>query len=182
MGLLDINLEPTHTPISIAYMHNKGWTTTRLYGDQTPMAYLCMTCWKLSKVVKLQDRVSEETINADLSIQYKSGGTKRLYLDLHLFSQEYYKTCMNVTDKPLEYWYDEARFFQHQVQRVLDELQPMLNEPIETTERLELITDGLYAMLAQSNISIQRIEDDRAAARNSPNYKLNGLDDYSCWV
>ena len=179
MGLLDINLEQTNTPISPAYMHNKGWFTTRLY--QMPIAYLCMTCWKLSKVVKLQDGVSEETINADLSLQYKIGvhSTQRLYLDLHLSSQEYYKACMNVNNidhNPLEHWQDEARFFEYQVQRVFDELQPMLNEPIKTTERLELITDGLYAMLAQSNISIKRIEDDRAAVRQSSNYKLNGLD------
>ena len=176
MGLLDINLEQTNTPISPAYMHNKGWFTTRLY--QTPIAYLCMTCWELSKVVKLQDGVSEETINADLSLQCNIGahGTQRLYLDLHLFSQEYYKGGMNQIGNPLEYWQDEVRFFEYQVQRVLDELQPMLNEPIKTTERLELITDGLYAMLAQSNISIHRIEDDRSATRQSPNYKLNGLD------
>lgn len=147
---------------------------TRLY--QMPIAYLCMTCWKLSKVVKLQDGVSEETINADLSLQYKIGGTQRLYVDLHLFSQEYYKAGMNPIGNPLEFWQDEVRFFEYQVQRALDELQPMLNEPIKTTERLELITDGLYAMLAQSNISIQRMEDDRAATRQSPNYKLNGLD------
>lgn len=175
MGLLDINLDPTNTPIDVSYMHNKGWyTTTRLY--QMPIAYLCMTCWKLSKVVKLQDGVSVEVINADLSLQYKIGGSERLYLDLHLFSQEYYKGGMNQIGNPLEYWMDEVRFFEYQVQRVLDELRPMLNEPIKTTERLELITAGLYAMLTQSNISIHRMEDDRAATRQSPNYKLNGLD------
>jgi hypothetical protein len=174
MGLLDINVEPTRTPISLEYLHNKGWFTTKLY--QMPVAYLCMTCWKLSKVVKLQDGVSEETINADLSLQYKIGGTQRLYVDLHLFSQEYYKACMNVNDKPLEYWCDEVRFFEYQVQRVLDELTPILNEPIKTAERLELITDNLYVMLTQFNISIQRIEDDRAATRQSSKYKLNGLD------
>lgn len=177
MGLLDINVEQTNTPISLEYLHKKGWFTTRLY--QMPVAYLCMTCWKLSKVVKLQDGVSVEVINADLSLQYKLGGTQRLYLDLHLFSQEYYKACMNVNNidhNPLEAWQDEVRYFEYQVQRALDELQPMLNEPIKTTERLELITDGLYAMLTQSNITIHRIEDDRAATRNSPNYKLNGLD------
>lgn len=179
MGLLDINLEPTNTPISLAYLHNKGWFITRLY--QKPVTYLCMTYWKLSKVVKLQDGVSEETINADLSLRYKSGGTQRLYLDLHLFSQEYYKACMNVNNvdhNPLEYWQDEVRYFEYQVRRALDELQPMLNKPIETTERLELITDGLYAMLAQSNISIKRLEDDRAATKQSSEYKLNGLDDW----
>ena len=176
MGLLDINLEPTHTPISLEYLHNKGWYMVRLY--QMPVAYLCMTCWKLSKVVKLQDGVSEETINADLSLQYKIGGTQRLYVDLHLFSQEYYKACMNVNDKPLDYWCDEVRFFEYQVQRVLDELRPMLTEPIKTTERLELITDSLYAMLTRSNIniSIHKLEDGRAAIRNSSKYKLNGLD------
>lgn len=171
MGLLDIDLEPTHTPISIAYLHNKGWYMTKIY--QIPIAYLCMTCWKLSKVIKLQDGVSEESINADLSFQYKVGGSERLYLDLHLFSQEYYKAGMNPIGNPLEYWMDEVRFFEYQVQRALDELRPMLNEPIKTTERLELITDGLYAMLAQSNISIQRMEDDRVVTRQSPNYKLN---------
>ena len=179
MGLLDIDLEPKRTPIDAAYMHNKGWFMTKLY--QMPIAYLCMTCWKLSKVVKLQDGISEETITADLSLQYKIGthSTQRLYLDLHLFSYEYYKAYMNVNivdHNPLEYWQDEVRYFEYQVQRVFDELQPMLNEPIKTTERLELITDGLYAMLAQSNISIHRIEDDRAAVRRSSNYKLNGLD------
>ena len=147
---------------------------TRLY--QMPIAYLCMTCWRLSKVVKLQNGVSEETINADLSFQYKIGGTKRLYLDLHLFSQEYYKACMNVDGKPLESWCDEIRFFEYQVQRILDELQPILDEPIETAERLELITDSLYAMLTQSNISIYKLEDERIERRNSPDYKLNGLD------
>lgn len=176
MGLLDINVEQTNTPISLAYIHNKGWFTTKLY--QMPIAYLCMTCWKLSKVIKLQDGVSEETINADLSLQFKIGAhsTQRLYLDLHLFSQEYYKGGMNQIGNPLEYWMDEVRSFEYQVQRAFDELQPMLREPIKTTERLELITDGLYAMLAQSNITIHRIEDDRAATRQSPNYKLNGLD------
>lgn len=177
MGLLDINVEQTNTPISLEYLHKKGWFTTRLY--QMPVAYLCMTCWKLSKVVKLQDGVSVDVINADLSLQYKIGGTQRLYLDLHLFSQEYYKACMNVNNvdhNPLQYWQDEVRFFEYQVQKALDELQPMLNEPIKTTERLELITDGLYAMLVQSNITIHRIEDERAATRQSPNYKLNGLD------
>lgn len=177
MGLLDINVEQTNTPISLEYLHKKGWFITRLY--QKPVAYLCMTCWKLSKVIKFPDGVSVDVINADLSLQYKIGGTQRLYLDLHLFSQEYYKACMNVNNidhNPLEYWQDEVRYFEYQVQKALDELQPMLNEPIQTTERLELITDGLYAMLAQSNITIHRIEDDRAATRNSPNYKLNGLD------
>ena len=174
MGLLDINLEPTRTPISLAYLHNNGWYSTRLY--QMPIAYLCMTCWKLCKVIKLQDGVSVESINADLSFQYKIGGSGRLYLDLHLFSQEYYKAGINSIGKPIEYWQDEVRYFEYQVQRALDELRPMLNEPIKTTERLELITDGLYAMLTQSNISIQRMEDDRAATRQSSNYKLNGLD------
>lgn len=176
MGLLDIDIETTRTPISIAYMNNKGWYMTKLY--QMPIAYLCMTCWKLSKVVKLPDRVSEETINADLSFQYKLGvgGTKRLYLDLHLFSQEYYKVCMNVKgDHPLESWCDEIRFFEYQVQRIFDELQPMLDEPIETAERLELISDGLYAMLTQSNISIHKLEDERVERRNSSD-KRNGLD------
>ena len=178
MGLLDIDLEPTRTPISMAYMNNKGWFMTRLY--QMPIVYLCMTCWKLSKVVKLQDGVSEETINADLSFQYKicTGGTKRLYLDLHVFS---YKAGMDLTGDPSaeRYWMDEIRFFEQQVQRIFDELQPMLDEPIETTERLELISDGLYAMLTQSNISIHKIEDDRAAARNDS--ELNGLT-ISRWV
>ena len=174
MGLLDIDVEPTRTPISMAYMNNKGWFMTKLY--QMPIAYLCMTCWKLSKVVKLQDGVSEETITADLSFQYKigAGGTQRLYLDLHVFS---YKAGMDLTGNPSaeRYWMDEVWFFEQEVQRIFDELQPMLDEPIETAERLELISNGLYAMLTQSNISIQRIEDDRVAARNSSD-KRNGLD------
>ena len=175
MGLLDIDLEPKRTPISMAYMNNKGWYMSKLY--QMPIAYLCMTCWKLSKVVKLQDGVSEETINADLSFQYKIGvgGFKRLYLDLHLFSQEYYKACMNVNGEPLESWCDEVRFFEYQVQRIFDELQPILSEPIETAERLELITDNLYVMLTQSNISIYKLEDERVARRSSSEDKLNSL-------
>lgn len=174
MGLLDIDLEPKRTPIDPAYMHKKGWFMTKLY--QMPIAYLCMTCWKLSKVVKLKDGVSVETINADLSFQYKVGGSERLFVDLHLFSQEYYKGGMNQIGNPLEYWMDEVRFFEYQVQKALDELRPMYAEPIKTAERLELIKDGLHALLVQSGISIYKLEEERVARRSSSDYKLNGLD------